>query len=45
MDFSSITTGLEVSTIVTAIIAGCALIATVGFAYWGGRKLANMFGR
>lgn len=44
MDFSSITAGLEVASIVTGAIAACALIATAGFAIWGGRKLANMFG-
>jgi len=45
MDFSAITAGLDSSTIVTAGIAACALIAVVGFAIWGGRKLANMFGK
>lgn len=45
MDFSGITAGLDSATIVTAGIAACALIAAVGFAIWGGKKLANMFGR
>ncbi|MCL1532668.1 MULTISPECIES: hypothetical protein [Xanthomonas] len=43
MDFGGITTGLDAATIVAAAIAACALIATVGFAIWGGKKLANMF--
>ncbi|MBB4124869.1 hypothetical protein GGR77_000140 [Xanthomonas translucens] len=45
MDFSSITAGLDGATIVTAGIAACAIIATVGFAIWGGKRLAGMFGK
>lgn len=44
MDFSGITAGLDGATIVTAVIAGCAIIATAGFAVWGGKKVAGMFG-
>lgn len=44
-DFSGITAGLDGSTIVTAGIAACSIIATVGFAIWGGKRLAGMFGK
>ncbi len=43
MDFSGITAGLDSGTIVTAVIAACALIAAVGFAIWGGKSLAGVF--
>jgi hypothetical protein len=43
-DFSSILSGIDVDTVVTAILAACALIAIVGFAKWGGKKLARFFG-
>lgn len=45
MDFSGITDGLSVTTIVTAVIAACGLLATAGFAVWGGRKVAGLFSR
>ncbi|MEA9828715.1 hypothetical protein VDG09_13795 [Xanthomonas campestris pv. raphani] len=45
MDFAGITAGLDAGTIVAAAIAACALIATAGFAIWGGKKLANMFSK
>jgi hypothetical protein len=43
-DFSSITTGLDASTVVTAVIAAAAILATVGFAKWGAKKLGRFFG-
>jgi hypothetical protein len=43
-DFSGILDGLDTGTIVTAIVAACAIIALVGFAKWGGKKLARFFG-
>jgi hypothetical protein len=43
-DFSGILDGLDTGTIVTAILAAAALIAIVGFAKWGAKKLARFFG-
>ncbi len=43
-DFSGILDGLDTGTIVTAILAAAALIAIVGFAKWGAKKLAKFFG-
>ncbi len=43
-DFSGILSDLDTGTIVTAILAACAIIALVGFAKWGGKKLARFFG-
>ncbi|MEP6485363.1 MAG: hypothetical protein ABJB01_13010 [Rudaea sp.] len=43
-DFSPITTGLDASTVVTAVIAAAAILATVGFAKWGAKKLGRFFG-
>lgn len=43
-DFSSITSGLDTSTVVTAIVAAAALLALVGFAKWAAKKLGRFFG-
>lgn len=43
-DFSSITSGLDGGTIVTAVIAAAAILALVGFAKWGAKKLGKFFG-
>lgn len=44
MDFSTITSGISTSTIVTAIIAMGALMILPNVAKWGTKKLANFFG-
>lgn len=44
-DFSSILTGLDASTAITAVLAAAVIIAGVGFAIWGGKKVAAFFGR
>lgn len=43
-DYSSILTGLDTSTAVTAIIGAGALLAGVGFAKWATKKVARFFG-
>jgi len=43
-DFSGITSGLDGGTIVTAVIAAAAILALVGFAKWGAKKLGKFFG-
>ena len=43
-DYSSILTGLDVSTAVTAVISAGALLAAVGFAKWATKKVARFFG-
>jgi hypothetical protein len=43
-DFSSILTGLDSSTAITAILAAAVIIAGVGFAKWGAKKVARFFG-
>ena len=43
-DFSGILTGLSGATAVTAIIAAAAILALVGFAKWGAKKVAKFFG-
>lgn len=44
MDFSSITSGVDTSTIVTAIIAMGAVMMLPGVAKWAAKKLATFFG-
>lgn len=43
-DFSSILTGLDGSTAVTAILAAAVILALVGFAKWGAKKVGKFFG-
>lgn len=43
-DFSSILTGLSGATAITAILGACVILAAVGFAKWGGKKVAKFFG-
>jgi hypothetical protein len=43
-DFSGILTGLNGGTAVTAIVAAAAILALVGFAKWGAKKVASFFG-
>ncbi|MCS4233100.1 hypothetical protein [Stenotrophomonas sp. BIGb0135] len=45
IDFSNILTGVDASTAVTAVLGACAILALVGFATWGGRKVAGFFGK
>lgn len=42
--FSNILTGLDASTAIAAIIGAAALLAAVGFARWGAKKVAGFFG-
>lgn len=44
MDFSNILDGLDTASAVTAIVAAGTLIAVVGFAKWGTKKVARFFG-
>ncbi|WP_211453027.1 hypothetical protein [Collimonas antrihumi] len=43
-DFSSISSGIDASTIVTAIVAMGAIMILPGVAKWGSKKLATFFG-
>lgn len=43
-DFSGILTGLSGTTAVTAIVAAATILALVGFAKWGAKKVAKFFG-
>lgn len=43
-DYSGITSGLDASTAVTAIIAAAGLLALVGFVKWVSKKLGRFFG-
>jgi hypothetical protein len=43
-DYSSILTGLDTSTAVTAVIGAGVLLAGVGFAKWATKKVARFFG-
>lgn len=43
-DFSTILTGLDNSTAITAVVAAGAILAGVGFAVWATRKVARFFG-
>ena len=43
-DFSSILTGLDSSTAVTAVVAAGVIIAGIGFAVWATKKVARFFG-
>lgn len=43
-DFSSILVGLDGSTAVTAILAAAVILALVGFAKWGAKKVGKFFG-
>lgn len=43
-DFSGILDGIDASTIVTGIVAGAAILGLVGFARWGAKKVAKLFG-
>ena len=42
-DFSSILAGLSASTAITAILGAGLIVAGVGFARWGVRKVAGFF--
>ncbi len=44
IDFSGILSGVDGSTAVTAIVAAAAILALVGFAKWGAKKVARFFG-
>ena len=43
-DFSGILSGISGATAVTAIVAAAAILALVGFAKWGAKKVAKFFG-
>lgn len=43
-DFSGILTGLSGGTATTAVIAAAAIMAIVGFAVWGSKKVGKFFG-
>lgn len=43
-DFSAILAGLDGGTAVTAIVAAAAILAVVGFAKWGAKKVGKFFG-
>ena len=43
-DFSSILSGVDSGTAVTAILAGAVILALVGFAKWGAKKVGKFFG-
>lgn len=43
-DFSSITSGVDSSTVVTAIVAMGVILALPGFAKWATKKVAGFFG-
>lgn len=43
-DFSSILAGVDGSTAVTAILAAAVILALVGFAKWGAKKVGKFFG-
>jgi hypothetical protein len=42
-DFSGILDGVDGTTAVAAIVAAAAIIALVGFAKWGAKKVATFF--
>lgn len=43
-NFDGILAGLDGATAVTAIVAAAAILALVGFAAWGARKVGKFFG-
>lgn len=43
-DYSSILSGLDTSTAITAVIGAGVLLAGVGFAKWATKKVARFFG-
>lgn len=43
-DFSGILSGIDGGTAVTAIVAAAAILALVGFAAWGAKKVGRFFG-
>lgn len=43
-DFSGILSGVDGGTAVTAIVAAAAILAVVGFAAWGAKKVGRFFG-
>ena len=43
-DFSGILSGVSGATAVTAVISAAGILALVGFAVWGGKKVARFFG-
>lgn len=43
MDFSGILTDIDGTTAATALIGAAAVLALVGFASWGARKVGNFF--
>jgi hypothetical protein len=44
MDFSDILTGLDATTATAAILGAAAILALVGFAKWGAKKVGKFFG-
>ena len=43
-NFSTILSGLDGSTAVTAILAAAVILALVGFSKWGAKKVGKFFG-
>lgn len=43
-DFSGILDGVSGTTAVTAVVGAAAILAIVGFAVWGAKKVAKFFG-
>ncbi len=43
-DYSSILSGLDSSTAITAVVGAGVILAGVGFAKWAPRKVATFFG-
>lgn len=43
-DYSSILSGLDTSTAITAIVGAGVILAGVGFAKWATKKVARFFG-
>lgn len=43
-DYSSILSGLDTSTAITAIVGAGVIVAGVGFAKWATKKVARFFG-
>jgi hypothetical protein len=45
MDFSGILEGLSAATATAAVIGAAAIMALIGFAIYGGRRVAGFFGK
>jgi anaerobic C4-dicarboxylate transporter len=43
-DFSTILSGLDATTATTAVLAAAVILAAVGFAVWGAKKVGKFFG-